>query len=48
MYEYKSTHRRHKNKKWATFTHYGTEKRMVTKLFKNTYTGIAFRATNAI
>jgi hypothetical protein len=32
--------------KWATFTHYGTETRVITKLFKNTNTGISYRTKN--
>ena len=30
---------------WATFTYHSSQKRKVTNLFRNTKTGIAFKAT---
>jgi hypothetical protein len=37
-----------KIEKWATFTYYGPETRMITKLFKNTNIGIAFKTNSTI
>jgi hypothetical protein len=34
--------------KWATFTYYGPETRVITKLFKNTNIGISYRTKNNI
>jgi ribosomal protein L35 len=35
-------------RKWATFTYFGPETRMINKLFKNTDVGISFRTKNNI
>jgi hypothetical protein len=37
-----------KKEKWATFTYYGLETRMITRPFKNTSIGIAFKTNNTI
>jgi hypothetical protein len=34
--------------KWATFTYYGPETRMIIKSFKNTSIGIAFKTNNTM
>jgi hypothetical protein len=34
--------------KWATFTYFGSEARVVTKLFRNTNIKVAFKANNTI
>jgi hypothetical protein len=35
-------------RKWTTFTYFGPETRMITKLFKSTDVGISFRTKNNI
>jgi hypothetical protein len=37
-----------KKEKWATFTYYGPETRMITRPFKNTNIGIAFKTNTTI
>jgi hypothetical protein len=37
-----------KKEKWATFTYYGPETRIITRSFKNTNVGIAFKSSNII
>jgi predicted nucleotidyltransferase len=34
-----------KKEKWATFTYYGPKTRIITRSFKHTYVGIAFKKT---
>jgi hypothetical protein len=37
-----------KKEKWATFTYYGPETKIITRSFKNTNVGIAFKSSNII
>jgi hypothetical protein len=39
---------RNAKKKWATFTYYGPETRIITRSLKSTNVGIAFKTNNAI
>jgi hypothetical protein len=51
--QYKSQRKQHttpkrKKEKWATLTNYGPETRIITRPFKNTNIGVAFKTNKTI